>query len=141
MSTVIATQITATPTKRRSATPKPPHPADRLRVSVTQPSKSVTLCAVAGEVDQFTAEDFRREVVGCLNTAAPIVVVDLAKVTFFGVAGLRVLLEARDWAGHTQRTLRLVTGPRCVDRLLEVASSTAAFEIVPDLATAVRDVA
>ncbi|MEV6275046.1 STAS domain-containing protein [Nocardia sp. NPDC051832] len=129
MSTVIATQITATPTKRCTATPQRSDPADRLRVSITQPSKSVTLCAVAGEVDQFTAEHFRRAVIGCLNTAAPAVVVDLSQITFFGVAGLRVLTEAREWVGHTGRTLRLITGPRCVDRLLELASGTTAFDI------------
>lgn len=141
MSTVIATQITATSAKRRTATPKRPDPADRLRISITQPSKSVTLCAVAGEVDQYTVEKFRRDLIGCLNTAAPTVVVDLSRATYFGVAGLRVLMEARDWTGHTRRTLRLVTGPRCVDRLLEVASDTIAFEVAPDLASAVLDVA
>ncbi|MGW0247763.1 STAS domain-containing protein [Nocardia goodfellowii] len=141
MSTVIATHITATQTKRRISTAKRPDPAARLRVSVTQPGKSVTLCAVAGEVDQFTIEDFRRDFIGCLNTAAPVVVVDLSLVTFFCVSGLRVLTEAREWTGHTGRTLRLVTGPRCVDRLLELASDTATFDIAPDRATALRDIA
>ncbi|MEV0250993.1 STAS domain-containing protein [Nocardia sp. NPDC050712] len=138
---VIATHVTATSTKRRLATPKPPHPADRLSISLTQPAATVTLCAVAGEIDQFTADILRRELIGCLNTAAPTVVVDLSMVSFFGVCGLRVLLEARDWTGHTGRTLRLVTGPHCVDRLLEVAAGTAAFEIAPNVAAAVLDVA
>ncbi|MEU8894718.1 STAS domain-containing protein [Nocardia sp. NPDC048505] len=119
--------------------PQRPHPADRLQVSITHPSKSVTLCAVAGEIDQFTADRFRRELIGCLDTAAPTVVVDLSNVTFFGVAGLRVLMEARDWTGHTRRRLRLVAGTSCVDRVFEVARTAADFELVPDLATAVLD--
>ncbi|MFC9895149.1 STAS domain-containing protein [Nocardia sp. NPDC127579] len=141
MSTVETAQVELSNQQPRTRTAQSPHPADRLRVSVTRPSRSVTLCAVAGEADQFTAEHFRHRLIGSLDSAAPTVVVDLSNVSFLGVAGLRVLQEARDWTGHTRRTLRLVTGSRSVDRLLEVASAAAPFEIAPDLASAVLGVA
>ncbi|MFG1792445.1 STAS domain-containing protein [Nocardia sp. NPDC049149] len=123
------------------AAPSRPDPADRLSVSITAPSDAVTLCALAGEVDFYTADLFRSRLIGSLNTAAPLVVIDLSQVTFFGVAGLHVLIEARTWAGHTDRRVRLVTGPRCVDRLLEVAGEAADFDTAANLADAVLDAA
>ncbi|MET7767297.1 STAS domain-containing protein [Nocardia sp. NPDC005366] len=133
MSTVItSTRFPATRSRRSG-------PDDRLQVSITAPGDAVTLCAAAGEVDFYTADVLRTPLIGALNTAAPIVAVDLSKVTFFGIAGLHILIEARAWVGHTGRRLRLVAGPRCVDRLLEAAGDVAAFERVPDLAAAVLD--
>lgn len=113
----------------------------RLSVSITAPSEQVTLCALAGEVDFYTADQFRSQLIGSLNNAGPLVVVDLSQVTFFGVAGLHVLIEARAWAGHTGRRIRLVTGPRCVDRLLEVAGDVAAFDTAANLVDALLDAA
>ncbi|MEV6557736.1 STAS domain-containing protein [Nocardia sp. NPDC051756] len=113
----------------------------RLSVSITAPSEQVTLCALAGEVDFYTADQFRSQLIGSLNTAGPLVVVDLSQVTFFGVAGLHVLIEARTWAGHTDRRIRLVTGPRCVDRLLEVAGDAATFDTAANLVDALLDAA
>ncbi|MFX0573630.1 STAS domain-containing protein [Nocardia nepalensis] len=95
---------------------------------------SITLCAVGGEVDYLTAEILRQSLLGALPTAGAVVVIDLSQVTFFGVAGLRVLMAARSWIGCTGRRLQLITGPPCVDRLLEVAGHTAVFDIVPSLA-------
>ncbi|MGQ4596498.1 STAS domain-containing protein [Nocardia sp. R6R-6] len=127
----------ATPTLFRTPARKIHHPAERLQISVTAPSDLVTLCSVAGEVDQYTAEVFRGRLIGSLSTAAAVVVVDLSKVTFFGVSGFQVLIEARSQLSHTDRHLRLVTGPRCVDRLLEVAADVGSFETTTSLAAAV----
>ncbi|MFD0363931.1 STAS domain-containing protein [Nocardia sp. GCM10030253] len=109
------------------------------------PTESVTLCALVGEVDYYSADVFRSRLIGSLRTttaaAAPVVVVDLSRVTFFGVAGLRVLIEAQVWAGHAGRQLTLITGQRCVDRLLDAAGDVAAFRVVTSLAAVVPDAA
>lgn len=94
-----------------------------------------------GEVDHYTVEVFRRRVIGSLGTAAPLVVLDLSKVTFFGVAGLHVLVDARSVLTQTGRRLRLVTGTRCVDRLLQLSDDLGRFETRTSLADAVLDVA
>ncbi|MEV5834346.1 STAS domain-containing protein [Nocardia sp. NPDC052112] len=99
---------------------------------------SVTVCAVGGELDHLTADAFRQSLLEALPTAGAVVVIDLSRVTFFGVAGLRVLMEARSWFGRSGRRLQLITGPRCVDRLLEVAGHTAVFDIIPSLAAVAR---
>ncbi|UGT69478.1 STAS domain-containing protein [Nocardia gipuzkoensis] len=127
----------ANPTYVLPAVRNADHPAERLKMSVTAPSDLVTLCALAGEVDHFTVEVFRRRLIGSLGAAAPVVVVDLSKVTFFGVPGLQVLIDARSVLAQTGRRLRLVTGPRCVDRLLQLAGDRARFEVMPSLADAV----
>jgi anti-sigma B factor antagonist len=116
-------------------------PTARLRVTVTTPTDSVMLCTVIGEVDYYSADVFRSPLIGSLRSAAPLVVVDLAGVTFFGVAGLHVLIEARAWVGHSGRRLALITGPRCVDRLLEVAGDVASFPTVGGVAEAIADAA
>ncbi|WP_280294724.1 STAS domain-containing protein [Nocardia abscessus] len=131
----------ANPTYVLPAVRNADHPAERLKISVTAPSDLVTLCALAGEVDHFTVEVFRRRLIGSLGAAAPVVVVDLSKVTFFGVPGLQVLIDARSVLAQTARRLRLVTGPRCVDRLLLLAGDRARFEVMPSLADAVLDAA
>ncbi|MGY4100009.1 STAS domain-containing protein [Nocardia sp. R16R-3T] len=105
---------------------------------MSPPVDAVTLCAVGGEMDYLTADAFRRSLLEALPTAGAVVVIDLSKVTFFGVAGLRVLMQARSWCSDSGRRLQLITGPRCVDRLLEVAGHAAVFDIIPSLAAVAR---
>ncbi|MGN2640908.1 STAS domain-containing protein [Nocardia takedensis] len=133
MSTVSITTRLSTTVSRQ------PGPIDRLQVSITEPGDSVTLCAVAGEVDCYTVEVLRARLIGAVDKAARTLVVDLSAVSFFGVVGLYVLFEAREQADGTRRRLRLVTGPRCVDRVLDVAGEPVRFERFPDLASAVLD--
>ncbi|MEU2254125.1 STAS domain-containing protein [Nocardia xishanensis] len=134
MSTKISTHPTEVCSHR-------PDPAARVRVSITFPSDEITLCAVAGEVDQFTADELRRHLIGALDKAAPRVVVDLSMVSFLGIAGLRVLFEARSRIERAGGRLLLVTGPPCVDRLLQVAADDIAFETTKVLTGALLDAA
>ncbi|MFQ6396819.1 STAS domain-containing protein [Nocardia sp. KC 131] len=137
MSTVVATLIQSI-----GGIAGPRHagcdPSGRLQVTVMTPTDSITLCALVGEVDYYTAGIFRSRLIGSLRTAASAVVVDLSRVTFFGIAGLRVLTEVQARAGGT---LALITGQRCVDRLLAAADEVATFRVVTSLAEAVTDAA
>ncbi|MFC8047820.1 STAS domain-containing protein [Nocardia sp. NPDC057353] len=115
--------------KRRSA-------ADRLRIAVTHPAATLTLCAVAGDVDGYTVEIFARRLGAALDGAAPLVAVDLSKVTFFGSAGLRALLDIRAELAASGRALCVVACAPCVERLLAVAAVEPPVRTVPDLAAA-----
>lgn len=115
--------------KRRSA-------ADRLRIAVTHPAATLTLCAVAGDVDGYTVDIFTRRLGEALDGAAPLVAVDLSKVTFLGSAGLRALLGIRDRLAESGRTLCVVACAPCVERLLAVAAVEPPLRAVPDLAAA-----
>ncbi len=134
MSTMLSPHFTDLRTHRTD-------PAARVSVSITAPSDEITLCAVAGEVDQFTVEELRRRLIGSLDAAASRVVVDLSMVTFFGSAGLRALIEARSRIEQAGRRLLLVTGPPCVERLLAAAAGVVTFETTTGLAGALLDAA
>ncbi len=116
----------------------------RVRVSVTTPSDAVTLCAVAGEVDHFSADEFRAQLLTALRPGVPGLVIDLSRVAFFGVAGLHALFEARALAEDADIRVRVVTGPPCVTRLLDISRRLAhapepGFEVVHSLADALLE--
>ncbi|MEV6430297.1 STAS domain-containing protein [Nocardia sp. NPDC051463] len=105
------------------------------------PTDSITLCALVGEVDYYSADVFRSGLLGSLGSAGPVVVVDLSRVTFFGSAGLRVLIEAESLMGAAGGKLVLITGRRCVDRLLDAAEDVVVFQTVTSLAEVIADAA
>ncbi|WP_067813709.1 STAS domain-containing protein [Nocardia inohanensis] len=86
------------------------------RVSATGATPT---CVIAGEIDIRTVEGFRSTLLGALRSGEP-AIVDLTRVTFFGVAGLRALVEARDYAAAQQISMWII-GSHCVERLLVVA--------------------
>jgi anti-sigma B factor antagonist len=82
---------------------------------------------VAGEIDLSTADQLRTALQEAL-AADPKVVVDMAGVTFFDAAGLRVVLQlaaSRDGAGP----LELLNAPR-VARILELVGLSESTSIV-----------
>jgi anti-sigma B factor antagonist len=71
----------------------------------------VPLVEVAGEVDLLTSPQLRDTVLAALAGQPPLVVIDLLAVSFFGSAGLAVLIDAQQRAG-AQTEIRLVaSGP------------------------------
>jgi anti-sigma B factor antagonist len=82
---------------------------------------------VAGEIDLSTADQLQTALQEAL-AADPKVVVDMAGVTFFDAAGLRVVLQlaaSRDGAGP----LELLNAPR-VARILELVGLSESTSIV-----------
>lgn len=82
---------------------------------------------VAGAVDLSTGDDFRTRLVNAIDDTAPTVVVDLSGVDFFGLVGLEVLLDVHAQISTTHG-LRLVTGVRSVDRVLDVIEAAESME-------------
>lgn len=80
------------------------------------PGSGEEVVIAAGEVDLATAPLFREAVMIPETTA---VVVDLSRVTFFGVVGVRILLAAADRAGTRGQDLTVVTSA-FVRRVLDV---------------------
>ncbi|MFQ6327345.1 STAS domain-containing protein [Nocardia sp. CWNU-33] len=140
MSTVVATSSQSA-THFAQPWPSGRDPSDRLQVTLMTPADSVTLCALVGEVDYYSADVFRSSLIGSLGTAGSVVVVDLSRVTFFGSAGLRVLIEAEAVVGPAGGKLVLITGRRCVDRLLAAAGDVGVFQTVTSLAEVIADAA
>jgi anti-anti-sigma factor len=71
-----------------------------------------------GELDLATMEDVERELERVGGTDARLIAVDLRELTFMDCSGLRVI-----WVAHRREAERLilVRGPRCVQRVFEIA--------------------
>nr|WP_042186762.1 STAS domain-containing protein [Kibdelosporangium sp. MJ126-NF4]CEL17532.1 hypothetical protein [Kibdelosporangium sp. MJ126-NF4]CTQ91242.1 hypothetical protein [Kibdelosporangium sp. MJ126-NF4] len=88
-----------------------------------------------GEIDVDTQQTFEEAVRVGLASVAPVVILDLAKVTFLGSTGLRVLVTAHNETLDAGRALRLVHGSSVVHRVLEITG----LEQVLDLYPAVKE--
>lgn len=109
----------------RAAQPAPVAPigaADprRLTLRLVRPALTTTMIEVDGELDLATAPVFAEFVAPYLTSAHRLLIINLAAVTFLGVAGLAVLTDVRERTRATGQAFRLIGGPRCVDRALSV---------------------
>ncbi len=97
----------------------------------------VTILDLEGEIDIFTATEFKEALLQSLAGGARRVVVDATKVTFMDSSGLSVLIVA-------ERRLRRLGGSLAVacshnvERLLRVAGLDALFTLTADRDRALR---
>ncbi|GAB0102752.1 hypothetical protein JMUB6875_17220 [Nocardia sp. JMUB6875] len=91
-----------------------------LEVMVSRPTRAMTVLTATGEVDRCTVGTLRARLTEAIDSEADLVVTDLSRLSFFGLCGLRLMLEADDHARHHHTSLRWVTGSRCVDRVIEI---------------------
>lgn len=103
-----------------SETPQQTSPP-RLVLGVRGSGRDTVVVTAEGELDLMTAPQLA-EMLGCRLRAAPhLLVIDLSKLEFLGVAGLSVLVEAHTWAEKRGIMLRVVTAQNhCVSRALTV---------------------
>jgi anti-sigma B factor antagonist len=92
---------------------------DTLDATVLAPIGDLDL----GSVDRFEAAFAAAE--GHTN-----VIVDLRRVEFMDSTGLLALLRAADELASRGGTLRVVPGPRCVDRLFDLTLTRSRIEFV-----------
>jgi anti-sigma B factor antagonist len=79
----------------------PAQTEDALRLSLREESPSAELVLdVAGEVDLLTAEQLTDAVTSALARRPPVLVIDLAAVTFLDSSGLSVLAQAHADGGR-----------------------------------------
>jgi anti-sigma B factor antagonist len=111
--------VTSTPAADRATAPAdaPTTRNPLLRLVVDMAAPNTTMITVVGEVDAATAPQLAETIRPHLTSYA-IVLVDLSGVTFLSAAGLHVLVDAHWSARSAGGTVQLITGPRCVDRVL-----------------------
>lgn len=107
-----------------------------IRLSVREEPGAV-VTEVHGEVDLLTAPRLAATLVEQADGRAPVVVVDLSEVDFFGAAGLEALVQAQRSADRSGVSLRLVAGPR-VHRLLTLLHLDQPLLVHESLAAAMR---
>jgi anti-sigma B factor antagonist len=79
-----------------------------------------TVLCVSGEVDLLTSPRLAAAVAGAVTGGLPDVVVDLARVEFIDVTGIRVLESAAGQARDAGGSLALRSPSRAVRRVLDV---------------------
>lgn len=79
-----------------------------------------TVLCVSGEVDLVSSPRLAAAVAGALKTGHPDVLVDLARVDFIDITGIRVLVNAARQAREAGGCLVLRSPSRAVRRMLDV---------------------
>ncbi|WP_433567445.1 STAS domain-containing protein [Nocardia sp. CA-151230] len=109
-----------------------------LGIVHSMPSSFATVLTANGEIDYNTVGAFREHLGYAIATSTRLVVVDLSRLTFFSISGLQAILDADDDARRRQRVLRVVTGARCVDRLIELCGQATDLETAKTIAAACK---
>ncbi|MEU4788921.1 STAS domain-containing protein [Micromonospora tulbaghiae] len=90
----------------------------------------VTRISVAGEVDLSNAHLLTELVETAVAASAPLVVIDLSEVRFFGAYGISALMLAQRVLARHGRRLVLHRPSPAVRRVLGVTGTLTAFEVV-----------
>lgn len=98
-----------------------------FRMRTDRPRRGVVIVSVSGPLDMVTIPGFARLVQDRVESAAGVIVLDLAAVSFLGVEAIKVLAQADLRAHLAGKRLSLVTGVRAVDRPLEALGLAGRF--------------
>ena len=93
-----------------------------LSVEVARDDHRLAIIPI-GELDMSTAGKLDEAVRAAEATDARRIVVDLSEVTFMDSSGLKLLLEADARAKANSNRLRLIRGPRRVQRVFELTNT------------------
>ena len=100
----------------------------------------VPVLAVSGEVDCCTVDEMLAEVDEHLKARPPAMVLDLTAVTFFGSAGLRLVLHASMGAKQLDSAFAVVAARSVVLKPMRVSQVDEAVLLRPDLHSALAAV-
>jgi anti-anti-sigma factor len=100
------------------------------------------LVTATGEVDSNTAEQFATELDAALAAAAKqatrLIILDLEKVTYFGSAGLNVVLDFHAAAAEASTTVRVVAENGVVAVPFRVTKLDRVLPLYPTLSDALQ---
>ena len=88
-----------------------------------------TVIALTGEVDLYTAPEFKNELIRVIDTGATTVVVDLTETTFIDSTTLGVLVSGLKRVGPQGGQLRLVITDRNIKKIFEITGLDRVFPI------------
>ncbi|WP_410651464.1 STAS domain-containing protein [Amycolatopsis sp. cmx-4-54] len=114
-----------------------PFTAGPARVLRHEHTADLLILSMSGELDTIAAPLLQRELTEDLPDCT---VLDLSKVTFLGVAGLRALEAAAARARRERRRFALVTSSPTDLRILRIFALDVHVPVYPRLADAVREI-
>ena len=97
------------------------------------------LVSVRGEIDLFTAPEFKAAVFEAMSSGAGAVAIDLTRTTFLDSSSLGVLIGAHRRLSRRGRRLVVVCDHPSVLKVLRVTGLDGVFEIVDSMPPAQRD--
>ena len=114
------------------------HAATDLSITVTTgPAPGVRVVRLVGEVDAATRHEVEPEVLEVVERAPAGLVLDLSRVSFFGSAGIALLLDAQRAADRLGIGFAVVAHHRAVINPLRVTEVDAAIAVRATLDDAV----
>ena len=100
-----------------------------LSVRTTRHGRRLVLTPV-GELDMSTADKLEGAVHEAEETDAERILIDLTGVTFMDSSGLKLLLAASERARVDSNRLRLIRGPRRVQRVFQLTRTEEALPFI-----------
>ena len=88
-----------------------------------------------GELDLSTVAKVEEELRRVVETAPPLVLLDLSRLTFLDSTGLRCVITASERARESDRRLVIVRGPEAVQRVFVITGLDERLEMVDDAAS------
>jgi anti-sigma B factor antagonist len=93
---------------------------------------STHVVAVRGEIDIFTAPEFKERVNGAIDAGRDVVIVDLTATTFIDSSSLGVLISAHRRLSNRDGRLIIACDVTAVLNTFRITGLNAVLEVVPD---------
>jgi len=100
-------------------------------VNTEQLGDSTFVIALTGEVDLYTAPEFKQQLLDAISTGAKYVVVDLTGTTFIDSTTLGVLVGGIKRLRGQEGQLSLVCSDRNIAKIFEITGLDRVFQIYP----------
>jgi anti-sigma B factor antagonist len=109
-----------------------------FRIDDRRASDGTPVVAVAGEVDLFTAPEFKQRVMAPIVAGAERLIVDLSETTFIDSSSLGVMIGAHRRVEARGHALVVVCPNDDIATTFRITGLDSVFELVPSLAAAVE---
>ena len=103
----------------------------QFRVELLKPSDTVAVVDLEGEVDIYSAPQFKEVLLQGIEEGAHRIIVDLAKVTFIDSTALGVLVSGAKRVRPQNGTLDIVCSDDNITRIFEITGLDRIFGIYP----------
>ncbi|HVW44550.1 MAG TPA: STAS domain-containing protein [Amycolatopsis sp.] len=114
----------------------PPGPEAELSVTVTHHHAGITQVFIVGEIDLATVREWRDTLGGQPEQDVTALIVDLSRVSFCSVRGMRLLCGLQDRAGQAGVPVEVVDGGHAVRRCMCACGVRDLFSVHRDHTTA-----
>jgi anti-sigma B factor antagonist len=99
--------------------------------------QGIPILDVAGEIDIYTTPEFKEATAGVMEEGQPVVIFNMAQVTYMDSSGFGTLLSATKRLRHVNGTLMLVGCNDAISRMLQITRLNTIFGVYETEASAI----